>query len=210
MVKKSKMRTKKRYQRGGSWLNPTTWFQSDPNAPKKSWGEWFTETSSSTGQGVKGALGTVEGGLNSALNTTKSGFNTALSSVGLASETTTPPIQAQPEVNQVNMSNPDNMTNPNNMPIQDNMTNPDNISQNNNQNFDSLQRGGKRGRRGKQTRRGKRGGGLGLTYYATPVQNLRVAEPTYWEVYGKGNIMRAGSKKRHNKRARKVRKTRKH
>jgi hypothetical protein len=39
-----------------------------------------------------------------------------------------------------------------------------------------------RSRRSKFSDRRLRGGkgGLGLTYYATPVSGLRVAEPTYW------------------------------
>jgi hypothetical protein len=41
-------------------------------------------------------------------------------------------------------------------------------------------------------------GGLGLTYYASPVSDLKVAQPTYWEVYGDGHIMKAGTKRRKN------------
>lgn len=40
------------------------------------------------------------------------------------------------------------------------------------------------GRRRRQ-RAGK--GGLGLTYYATPVDGMKVAEPTYWEEYKGGS-----------------------
>jgi hypothetical protein len=41
---------------------------------------------------------------------------------------------------------------------------------------------------------------LGLTYYATPVKNANVAEPTYW--------IKGGSKRRVNKKSRKSRKKR--
>ena len=44
------------------------------------------------------------------------------------------------------------------------------------------------GRRRRQQRAGK--GGLGLTYYATPVDGMKVAEPTYWEEY-KGGARRS-------------------
>ena len=50
-------------------------------------------------------------------------------------------------------------------------------------------KGGRRGSR----RRQQGGRGLGLTYYATPVNGLRVAEPTYMEYY-KGGKRRAGKR----------------
>ena len=50
--------------------------------------------------------------------------------------------------------------------------------------------GGKRGSRRRQQQGGR---GLGLTYYATPVNGLRVAEPTYMEYY-------KGGKRRNTKR----------
>lgn len=40
------------------------------------------------------------------------------------------------------------------------------------------------GRRRRQQKAGK--GGLGLAYYATPVDGMKVAEPTYWEEYKGG------------------------
>ena len=53
--------------------------------------------------------------------------------------------------------------------------------------------GGKR-RKHKTMKGGK--GGLGLTYYATPVSNMNVVEPTYWEDYPQNG----GSKKRNKRR----------
>jgi hypothetical protein len=57
--------------------------------------------------------------------------------------------------------------------------------------------GGRRRRRSK-ARRGLRGGkgGLGLTYYATPVSGIKVAEPTYWI---KGGRRRRRTRKTHHK-----------
>lgn len=54
----------------------------------------------------------------------------------------------------------------------------------------------RRGHRGssRKLRGGK--GGLGLTYYATPVSGLRVAEPTYWI---KGGTKRRRHTRRHKK-----------
>lgn len=74
--------------------------------------------------------------------------------------------------------------------------------------------GGKRGKRsmtkgmtkGKTMKGGK--GGLGLSYYASPVSDLKVAEPTSWQYYANGTnqySVTGGSKKRKN-RTRKSRK----
>jgi hypothetical protein len=52
-------------------------------------------------------------------------------------------------------------------------------------------------RRRKTIKGGK--GGLGLTYYATPVSGIRVAEPTTWQFYENGvnqYSIKGGSKKR--------------
>ena len=60
--------------------------------------------------------------------------------------------------------------------------------------------GGKR-RKNKTMKGGK--GGLGLTYYATPVSNMNVVKPTYWEVYANGNnqyITKGGSRRIKRKR----------
>ena len=66
------------------------------------------------------------------------------------------------------------------------------------------------GRRRRKMKGGK--GGLGLTYYATPVSGLNVAKPTYW-IGSKS--MNGGSKRRQRKskksrKSRKSRKTRRH
>jgi hypothetical protein len=49
-------------------------------------------------------------------------------------------------------------------------------------------------------------GGLGLTYYATPVSGLNVAEPTSWQYYANGTnqyTVKGGSKRRHSCKSRK-------
>jgi hypothetical protein len=56
-------------------------------------------------------------------------------------------------------------------------------------------------RRRKTIKGGK--GGLGLTYYATPVSGIRVAEPTTWQFYENGvnqYSIKGGSKKRRSHR----------
>jgi hypothetical protein len=78
--------------------------------------------------------------------------------------------------------------------------------------------GGKRKRKYSSKRRRKtiKGGkgGLGLTYYATPVSGIKVAEPTTWQFYENGvnqYSIKGGSKKRRSYRRKlNKRKTRRH
>ena len=65
------------------------------------------------------------------------------------------------------------------------------------------------GRRRK--RRSMKGGkgGLGLTYYASPVSGLKVAQPTTWQYYGNGTnqySVKGGSRKRNKRKSRKYKK----
>ena len=71
--------------------------------------------------------------------------------------------------------------------------------------------GGRRRRRGR--RRTMKGGkdGLGLTYYASPVSGLKVAEPTYWINSNTNQSIKGGSRRRKSSRkSRKSRKNRRH
>ena len=66
--------------------------------------------------------------------------------------------------------------------------------------------GGKRRRHSRTMKGGK--GGLGLTYYASPVSGLKVAEPTTWQYYANGTnqySVKGGSRKRRGKKSRKTR-----
>ena len=65
--------------------------------------------------------------------------------------------------------------------------------------------GGRRRRRRKTMKGGK--GGLGLTYYASPVSGLKVAEPTYW-INQNTNTNLTGGSRRRKRRTRKSRKSR--
>ena len=56
------------------------------------------------------------------------------------------------------------------------------------------------GRRRRHMRGGK--GGLGLTYYASPVHGANVAEPTYW--------IKGGSRRRKSRKARRTRRHRRY
>ena len=69
--------------------------------------------------------------------------------------------------------------------------------------------GGRRRRRSISMKRSMKGG-LGLTYYASPVSGVKVAEPTTWQFYANGTnqySVKGGSRKR---RGHKSRRTRRH
>jgi len=71
--------------------------------------------------------------------------------------------------------------------------------------------GGRHRRHARSMKGGK--GGLGLTYYATPVSGLRVAEPTTLQFYANGTnqySVKGGSRKRKGRKSRKSRKSRRH
>jgi len=57
-------------------------------------------------------------------------------------------------------------------------------NQQQNQQYNQVPIGGRRRRRGRTMKGGK--GGLGLTYYASPVSGIKVAEPTTWQHYANG------------------------
>lgn len=70
----------------------------------------------------------------------------------------------------------------------------------------SVPAGGRRRRRATSMKGGK--GGLGLTYYATPVSGLKVAEPNLWQFYAKGTnqySIKGGSRKRRTRKSRRTR-----
>lgn len=152
--RKSRKLMSRKNQKGGLW----GFFEgsSDPNAPKKSWFDWGTDSTSSAVSGTENFLG-------SSANAVSSGFTSATDYVKNIGSS------------DVNVSAP--------------------------QTNNSVVVGGRRRRR---MRGGK--GELGLTYYATPVQNANVAEPTYWI---KSENMHGGARRRKSRKTRKIRKTRK-
>jgi hypothetical protein len=76
--------------------------------------------------------------------------------------------------------------------------------------------GGRRRRRARTMKGGK--DGLGLTYYASPVSGLKVAEPTYWVNSNTNQSIKGGSKskrsdtkrRKSSRKSRKSRRNRKH
>ena len=135
------------------------------------WSSWMSNLGQNARAKLFGVVNTVDSGLGNAWEGTKSFGSNVGSNLGLTSSPSPPPSTSyyQPEAPQPEV--PQQQQPPVNAAY-----------------------GGKR-----RTRKMKGGkGGLGLTYYASPVSGLKVAEPTYWEVYGNGHIMKAGSKSRKN------------
>lgn len=163
----TKQKKSRRSQRGGGWFGPD-----DPYAPKKSWmdslSSWWSGTSStgtsSTGTGL---LSTAENKL--------SNFATSISnSTSQALNTISSPSTYQ--LSNTSYSNPSAYSSRAPAPAYSNSTNNDNLVET---------YGGKGRRRTLKKKAHMKGGkGLGLTYYATPVSGLKVAEPTTFLKYG--------------------------
>lgn len=191
MVKKTRSRkqSKNRRQNGGAWYNPLSWGQSeDPYAPKKSWGDWFSNSTSGITSGASNLVNGTENLLGSATNSITSGAQNAWkSTTGLLSSeqpiASEQPYQTEQPIASVTVQPI------NNQPLE---TEGQQIIGGTRKKHSTTIK--YKTNKNKQMRGGK--GGLGLTYYASPVSDLKVAQPTYWEVYGDGHIMKAGTKRR--------------
>jgi hypothetical protein len=183
--------SKRRSQKGGDWYNPFSWGQSsDPNAPKKSVLDSITGATSSAVSGINSGLGSVATGITSgsksAWDSTKNMMSSNVDLMG-----STPTATATPAVAPVTPTVAPMGTQP----------------------TTGATMGGRRRRRGRgRTMKGGKDG-LGLTYYASPVSGLKVAEPTTWQHYANGTNQystKGGSKSRRRKSSRKSRKSRRH
>lgn len=176
-------RTKRRSQKGGFWPFTT----SDPNAPTQSWGDYF----SGLGTKAKEGMNNVNTGLGNLATSAQSTFNQTTDSV------------SQVLNKDVNLTGQDISTQE---PVIS--TSANNVENQPVTNLIPMTTGGKYRRRSRSMKGGK--GGLGLTYYATPVSGLRVVQPTTWQYYANGTnqySIKGGSRKR---RMRKSRRTRRH
>jgi hypothetical protein len=201
--------SKRRNQKGGDLLNPFTWFQGDD------WGGWFSNIGTKASNTTNNLLNSANNTLGTAASNIASGTQNAIDTAGKALSTNIPltgssdstqsqykpvevaPIQQEPAKAFQQEPVPDKIIQEEPKPIQE------------------LSIGGKRRKYTLKGRKHMKGGkgGLGLTYYATPVSNMKVAEPTYWEVYANGTNqynIKGGSKKRKTKRrTRRTRRTNK-
>lgn len=186
---KHKRTNRRRSQKGGFSLNPLNWFSSsdsDPNAP----GFW-DQTKKNVTSGME-QLNSGVGSLGSNIKNTVADTATSIN----------------PFSSSTNNLEPSNMNSSNTYDSNTTSTNysePSNMNSSNT-NGDNLQQyAGKRRRRRCKTMKG----GLGLTYYASPVSGLKVASPNSWQFYANGTNQyssKGGSRKRkHHKHMRKSR-----
>jgi hypothetical protein len=175
---------RRRSQKGGLF----GFFESpDPNAPpKQGWGSWFSGATTEASGALTNATNSVTQGASNVGSSIKSILDSDLDLTG--------PTEA-PYVATVPTEAPYGPTEapygPTEAPTQSSVYNP------------------LGGRRRRKMKGGK--GGLGLTYYATPVSGLNVAKPTYWipNQSMNGGSRRKSRKSRKSKKSRKSRKSKK-
>ena len=153
---KSRRTRKRRGQRGGFW--PFTSSETVPatsTSTSSSWGDWFSGVSNKAKETTTGLIDGTENALSNATNSISTGFSSALDS-------TKSILSTDVSFN----SGSSGAVSPS---------------------YSQSQVAGKRRRRKttkmhrKSKRKGMRGGkGLGLTYYATPVSGIKMAQPTTW------------------------------
>ena len=211
----TKHRKTRRSQKGGDWLSPSTWFgSSDPYAPKKSiWDSMTGATSSATSsvtQGASNLANQAEGLLGSAASGITSGVGNAWESTKSMMSTDVDLTGSTAPMNSSSYTAPMSTAPMSTAPMSNN--NSMNSYQNPEQDQQMSSYGGKRRRRTMTKSKIMKGGkdGLGLTYYASPVSGIKVAQPTSWQYYANGTnqySVKGGSKKR--RKGRKSRKSRK-
>jgi len=178
MTKHRRTRRRRINQKGGLF----GFFESNPNVPTQSWGDYFN----SFGTKAKEAGNMINTSIGNAASAT---LETANKYNPLASN----------EINSAQVP----VQVPAQFPAQTNSTG----------SF-----GGTHRTRARMRARSMKGGkgGLGLTYYAAPVSDLKVAEPTTWQYYANGTnqySVKGGSRKRRGRgrgRGRKSRRSRRH
>jgi len=196
MVKhRSQQKTRKYNQKGGSWFN-FTWGNSDPNAPQRSWGDWWNSSTGSVENGLSNIVNTSSSFVSEGVSDLKGSVGSAL---GLGSNE--PKTEVAPEPNQetVIVEQPIEKSQETvSQPVEE-LTikeTPKNVEIS-----EQINGGKKKNMKGGKT--------LGLTYYASPVHGLKVAEPTFW--LKPATQTKGGSKshKKHNKNKKNNKKTRK-
>lgn len=184
--RRGQRRSRRLANRGGAWYNPLSWFQKEEEPSYMSnlgMGMQPEEKPllESVGEGAKNLMQTADQKIVEASNAISSGVSSASQSVQDVLKTDIP-ITGSSEQPAPSYSQPVAPAS----------------------SFGGRRRARSRGRSQKQ-RGGK--GGLGLTYYASPVDGMKVAEPTYWEEY-KGGRRRSRTQRKTRGRARGRGKTR--
>ena len=168
--KRSQRRSRRLASRGGAWYNPLSWFQKEEPSYMSNLGMQTEEKPllESVGEGAKDFMQTADQKILEASNAISSGVSSASQSVQDVLKTDIP-ITGSSEQPVPAYSQP----------------------------IAPASSFGGRRRRGRGRSQRQRGGkgGLGLTYYASPVDGMKVAEPTYWEEYKGGRGRRRTQRK---------------
>jgi hypothetical protein len=164
-------RTKRRNQRGGAWYNPMSWFSGtgteDPDAPKKS----IVDTITGATTNAVNSANTLVGDAANSVTQGASNISDSISST-LNTNVDVTGTQQPTGTQSTGTQSTDVQSQPVPVPM-----------------------GGKKRRRSRTMKGGK--GGLGLTYYASPVSGIKVAQPTTWLNYStKGGSRRRRTNKR--------------
>lgn len=170
--KRGQRRSRRLASRGGAWYNPFSWFEKEePNYLAMQPEE--KPLLESVGEGAQNLMQTADQKIMEASNAISSGVSSASEAVQDVLKTDIP------------------LTGTSEQPVYTQPVAP------------ASSFGGRRRARGRGRSQKQKGGkgGLGLTYYATPVDGMKVAEPTYWEEY-KGGRRRTRSSRRTQRRSR--------
>jgi len=218
----NKMRTRK-HQKGGAWYNPMTWGKSDDPNKRSFFSGWFDSGKNA----VSGVVNGAEGILDKGTNAVSSGFNKIGEGVSSGFETVkdtitgtktgeqeqVPVLTAEQQQEQVPELTPQQKQEEmdklrlmqgqreiqEDIQMQPGGGIPQSAGRRRKSRKSKNSKKSKKTRKSRKSKKTKGGSKLGLTYYATPVQGLKVAQPSYWEVYGDGHIMAAGTKRKGRK-----------
>jgi len=163
--RRGQRRSRRLANRGGAWYNPLSWFQKEEEPSYMSnlgMGMQPEEKPllQSVGEGAQNLMQTADQKIVEASNAISSGVSSASQSVQDVLKS---------DISITGSSEPEPSYS---QPV-----------------VPASSFGGRRRRGRSQRQRGGKGG-LGLTYYASPVDGMKVAEPTYWEEYKGGRSRR--------------------
>jgi len=178
--------SRKRNQKGGAWYNPLSWGQpTDPNVPRRSWGQWISGTSNNVIQGADNAVGSAANFISTGAQNTFNSASNLFSTNPAPAPAPAPALQSSSSYDNQTVSTDSQSTNSTG-PVSD---------------YSNSSMGGKRRSRRKKSRKMKGGysmvgGPENLAFYASPVHGLKVAAPTYWVSSSTNAPLSGGTKKK--------------
>ena len=175
---RSRSQRRSRYQRGGVWYNPLSWFSSEP---QYYFGQQEESIVDKVGNTVKSGLDKADAALASASAAAAEGAQNLVQTTTNVLNTDIPILPSkEPEP-----------TFPTIMPTTNTMGGRSRSR--------TLAKSRGRSRASARYLAKAGGRGLGITYYASPVDGVKVAQPTYFEKYQGGKRHRSRTVKRSRK-----------